>query len=71
MIGDAIRKRDALSAWIAHAGSIDKATAELSASFGIAATDTLESLEQEFFSHSLIPAAEWPALIEFRYRLGQ
>ena len=64
VIGDAIRKRDALSAWIAHAGSVDKAIAELSASFGIVPADTLESLEQEFFSQSLIPAAEWPALIE-------
>ena len=26
--------------------------------------DTAESIEQEFFAHSLIPAAEWPALIE-------
>ena len=64
VIGDAIRKRDALSAWIARAGSVDKAIAELSASLGIAPTDTLESLEQEFFARSLIPAAEWPALIE-------
>ena len=64
VIGDAIRKRDALSAWITRTGSVDKAIAELSASFGIDPTDTLESLEQEFFSQSLIPAAEWPALIE-------
>jgi ATP-dependent helicase/nuclease subunit A len=64
VIGDAIRKRDALSAWITRTGSVDKAIAELSASFGIDPTDTLESLEQEFFSRSLIPAAEWPALIE-------
>jgi ATP-dependent helicase/nuclease subunit A len=64
VIGDAIRKRDALSAWIAHAGSVDKAIAELSASFGIAPGETLDSLEQEFFAQSLIPAAEWPALIE-------
>jgi len=64
VIGDAIRKRDALSAWIARAGSVDKAIAELSASLGIAPADNLESLEQEFFAQSLIPAAEWPALIE-------
>ncbi len=64
VIGDAIRKRDALSAWITRTGSVDKAIAELSASFGIDPIDTLESLEQEFFSRSLIPAAEWPALIE-------
>ncbi len=64
VIGDAIRKRDTLLAWIVRAGSIDKAIAELSASLGIAPGDTLESLEQDFFTQSLIPAAEWPALIE-------
>ncbi len=64
IIGDAIRKRDALSAWIARAGNVDNAIAKLSASFGIDPKDTLKSLEQEFFAQSLIPAAEWPALIE-------
>jgi ATP-dependent helicase/nuclease subunit A len=64
VVSDAIRKRDTLAAWIARTGSVEKAIAELSVNFGIATTDTLESLEQEFFSQSLIPAAEWPALIE-------
>jgi ATP-dependent helicase/nuclease subunit A len=64
VIGDAIRKRDALSAWIARAGNVDKAIAELSAGFGIDPADTLESLEQEFFAQSKVPAAEWPMLIE-------
>jgi len=64
VIGDAIRARDAIAAWTQRAGSVDKAMAELSQTFGLAANDTLESVEQEFFSHSLLPAAEWPALIE-------
>ncbi|MGH6725966.1 MAG: double-strand break repair helicase AddA, partial [Pseudolabrys sp.] len=64
VIGDAIRERDAITAWMARAGSIDKAMAELSKTFGLAPDDTLESVEQEFFSRSLIPAAEWPALVE-------
>ena len=42
VIGDAIRKRDAIDAWIARAGSVDKAIAELSKAFGIAPTDTPE-----------------------------
>ena len=72
VIGDAIRKRDTLLAWIVRAGSIDKAIAELSASLGIAPGDTLESLEQDFFTQSLIPAGEWPALIEvLEFGLGQ
>ena len=64
VVSDAIKKRDAIDAWIARAGSVDAAIAELSKAFGIDPKDTLESVEQEYFSQSLIPAAEWPALIE-------
>jgi ATP-dependent helicase/nuclease subunit A len=64
VIGETIVERDAITAWIARAGSLDAAMAELSKSFGLNASDTAESIEAEFFSHSLIPAAEWPALIE-------
>src|SRR5664279_6161968 len=64
VVSDAIRERDAIDAWTQRAGSVDKAIGELSQAFGIASTDTLESVEEEYFSTSLIPAAEWPALIE-------
>src|SRR5450759_3093204 len=64
VIGDAIRERDAIDAWTQRAGSVDKAMAELSNTLGLNPKDTRESVEQEFFSHSLIPAAQWPALIE-------
>jgi ATP-dependent helicase/nuclease subunit A len=64
VVSDAIAKRDIINAWIARAGSVDAAIAELSAIFDVDANDTKESLEQEFFSHSLIPASEWPALVE-------
>ena len=64
VIGEVIRERDALEAWLARAGSIEAAMAELSESFGIDANDTPELIEQEFFSASLIPQPEWPALIE-------
>ncbi len=64
VIGDAIRKRDAIDAWIRRAGSVEQTIAELSASFGLDPSDTRETVERAFFSHSLIPAAEWPALIE-------
>ena len=36
----------------------------LSTDLNIGPNDTNEALEQEFFSHSIIPEAEWPALIE-------
>jgi len=64
LIGEAIAERDAINAWIARAGSVEAAIAELSSTFGLKPEDTQESVEAEFFSHSLIPAAEWPALIE-------
>jgi ATP-dependent helicase/nuclease subunit A len=64
VIGDAIRERDAIAAWIERAGGLAAALAELSQALGIGPNETRESLEQEYFSHSLIPAAEWPALIE-------
>ncbi|MSP32168.1 MAG: double-strand break repair helicase AddA [Pseudolabrys sp.] len=65
VVSDAIKKRDVINAWIKRAGSVDAAIAELSKTFGIDPGDTLESVEQEFFSKSLIPGAEWPALMEF------
>jgi ATP-dependent helicase/nuclease subunit A len=64
VVGDAIRKRDAIETWIKRAGSLDRALAQLSQTLGVGATETQESLEQDYFAHSLIPATEWPALIE-------
>src|SRR5450631_4148470 len=64
VISDAIADRDTINAWIPRAGSVDAAIAKLSAIFGVDAKDTAESLEAEFFLHSLIPLGEWPMLIE-------
>jgi ATP-dependent helicase/nuclease subunit A len=64
VVSDAIRERDAIEAWTQRAGSVDKAIAELSKTFGLDPNDTFALVEQKYFSHSLIPAAEWPALIE-------
>jgi ATP-dependent helicase/nuclease subunit A len=64
VIGEAIRLRDEIGAWIARAGDIDAAIDELSRAIGVDPKDTAESVEREFFSHSLIPENEWPALIE-------
>jgi ATP-dependent helicase/nuclease subunit A len=65
VIGDAIKARDAIAGWIKQAGSVDKAIAELSKSFGLAPDDSLDKVAQEFFSASLIPETEWPTLKEF------
>ena len=64
VIGDAISERDTIEAWTKRAGSVDKAIEELSQVLGVNANDSAESIEQDFLSQSLIPAAEWPTLIE-------
>ena len=64
VIGDAIRERDAIEAWIQRAGSVDKAIG------GIVAGPRRRSQRHAgigragILFRSLIPAAEWPALIE-------
>jgi len=63
VVGDAIRERDALSAWIARAGGIDAAIAELSRTLGVDPDDTVQKAEDEYFSAALIPQKEWPALM--------
>ena len=64
VIGDAIRERDSIEAWIERAGSLEAALTQVSETLGVAPGETRETLEQEFFSHSLIPATDWPALID-------
>ena len=73
VVGDAIRERDAIDAWIeARRQRRQGDGANCRRPSASIPNDTLESVEQEFFSHSLIPAAEWPALIEIlRRRLDQ
>ena len=64
VVGDAIRERDAIDAWIERAGGIEQAIAELSQSFGLDPDDTPRRSSRNIFAASLIPEAEWPALIE-------
>ena len=65
VIDETIFERDAIDAWIKRTGSVEAAIAELSADFNLNSNETKESIEAEFFSHSLIPEPEWPALVEF------
>jgi ATP-dependent helicase/nuclease subunit A len=60
-IDEAIRARDRLTAWIAHAGSIANAMAELSRLLGIGADDTVEQIESEMADGPILPASEWAA----------
>ena len=65
VIAETISKRDLITEWTTRAGGVPQAIAELTRSFGLAAGDTLQAVENEYFSGSLIPQSEWPALMQF------
>src|SRR5262249_34391180 len=64
VIAETIAKRDLITTWIDRAGGVQQAISELTRNFGLLVADTLQTIENEYFSQSLIPQAEWPALIE-------
>ncbi len=65
VIAETIRKRDLVTAWIERAGGVPKAIEELTRAFGLDPGDSIAKVEDEYFSGSLIPQSEWPALMEF------
>ncbi|HYC17910.1 MAG TPA: double-strand break repair helicase AddA [Pseudolabrys sp.] len=65
VIAETIGKRDLITEWIARAGGVQQAIDELSGTFGLAPGDSMAAVETEYFSGSLIPQSEWPALIDF------
>jgi ATP-dependent helicase/nuclease subunit A len=64
VVREAIGRRDAIMAWRTKAGTVEQATADLSRTLGIEPQDSLDSIEAEFFTGSLIPPAEWPAIAQ-------
>ncbi|MGO9630724.1 MAG: double-strand break repair helicase AddA [Xanthobacteraceae bacterium] len=62
VVREAINRRDAFINWRIRAGSVEAAIAGLAHALGIAPDDTLESVEAEFFTESLIAESEWPAI---------
>jgi len=64
VIAETIGKRDLITAWTGRAGGVPQAIAELSRSFGLAPSDSLQAVENEYFSQALIPQTEWPALAD-------
>jgi ATP-dependent helicase/nuclease subunit A len=63
MIVEAIARRDELTAWIASAGGMDSAIADLSRALGIDPHETSESIAAEFFQNALIAESEYPSAI--------
>jgi len=64
VIAETIGKRDLITAWIDRAGGVQQAIGELTRSFGLPVGDTMQAVENEYFSQSLISQAEWSALID-------
>ncbi|TMJ02242.1 MAG: double-strand break repair helicase AddA [Alphaproteobacteria bacterium] len=61
-VDEAIAKHSELEVWIAHAGGVACALAELSRALGVRPDETLDAIAEEFFSASLIAANEYPAV---------
>ena len=61
VVGEAIRKRDVVRAWIDHGGSVDAAIALLCETLGISSDDTLERIESEMTEGPLFPSSRWSA----------
>src|SRR6516225_9061892 len=64
VVGEAIRKRDAVRAWIDHGGGIAAAIASLCGALGVSADDTIERVDSEMTEGPLFPASQWPAVAE-------
>src|SRR5258705_276691 len=54
VVGEAIRKRDAVRTWIDHGGSIEAAITSLCGALGVSADDTIERIESEMTDGPLI-----------------
>jgi ATP-dependent helicase/nuclease subunit A len=71
VVGEAIRKRDAVRAWIDHGGSIDAAINALCGTLGVAPDDTIERVESEMTDGPLFPASQWAAAAEMLAQGGK
>jgi ATP-dependent helicase/nuclease subunit A len=61
VVNEAIGKRDAVTAWVERAGSVEAAIAELCDTFAIDRDDTIERVEAEMVDGPHLPVADWAA----------
>ena len=64
VVAEAIRKRDLVTKWIVHAGSVDAAVGELCGVLGVDADDTVEQVDDETVERRPIPSSKWLALAQ-------
>ena len=58
-LNEAIRERNEITAWLAHAGGLDAAKDQLSEVLGIKGSDTLASVEAEIVDGPHLPVGQW------------
>ena len=58
-LNESIRERTAIKTWLDQAGSLDAARAALSASLGLKASDTIDSIEAESVGGPHLPHHQW------------
>jgi ATP-dependent helicase/nuclease subunit A len=61
VVGEALRKRDLVRAWIDHGGSIGAAIAGLCGALGVGADETIEQIESEITDGPYLPLSQWAA----------
>jgi ATP-dependent helicase/nuclease subunit A len=61
VVREAIGQHDIIARWV-HEDGVDTAITTLSQTLGVEPTDSIETIEAQFFSASLIAASEWLAL---------
>jgi ATP-dependent helicase/nuclease subunit A len=61
VVREAIGQHDVIARWVGDSG-VDAAIAKLSKTLGVDPSDSIETIEAQFFSTSLIAASEWPVL---------
>jgi ATP-dependent helicase/nuclease subunit A len=68
VVRETIASRDVVEQWVNGAGSVPAAIENLSRDLGVAPTETLDAIEAEYFSGTIIAPDEWPALAEMLSR---
>jgi ATP-dependent helicase/nuclease subunit A len=62
VVGEAIGRRDQLTAWIAATGGVAAAVADLSRALGVDPGDSAERIDREIVEGPLFPLSEWAAV---------
>jgi ATP-dependent helicase/nuclease subunit A len=64
VLGDAVRKRDMIRAFLDHDGDVKGAIAQLCGTLGIGADETAADVEREMTEGALLPTSEWAVVAE-------